>query len=100
MPMQTHGPSKSPEAQPSKEPQWTTGQGIGFLVAFSGWMLAAFSFIADVAVVGFMEVDEDIVPVAFGLLTGLGAVSAIPGTIVFHKCKTPPVEVTGCNTKQ
>ena len=58
-------------------------------MAFSGWMLAAFSFIADVVIVGFMEVDEDIIPVAFGLLTGLGVVSAIPGTVVFNKCKRP-----------
>ena len=89
MAKQTYGPGTPPDIKTTSEPQWTTGQGIGFLVAFSGWMLAAFSFIADVVIVGFMEVDEDIIPVAFGLLTGLGVVSAIPGTVVFNKCKRP-----------
>ena len=89
MAKQTYGPGTPPDIKITSEPQWTTGQGIGFLVAFSGWMLAAFSFIADVVIVGFMEVDEDIIPVAFGLLTGLGVVSAIPGTVVFNKCKRP-----------
>ena len=32
--------------------------------------------------------DEELTAI-FGLLAGLGVVSAIPGTIVFHKCKRP-----------
>lgn len=93
MPMQTYGPGNSPspgdspDKRPSREPQWTTGQGIGFLVAFSGWMLA-FLGLVGVIISGYVEADGSVTAV-FGASLGLGVVSAIPGTVVFNKCKHP-----------
>ena len=90
MATQKYGPGTSPgnhaDSQASSEPKWTTGQGIGFLVSLSGWILGAGGLIGVIATAG--EADGELVALC-GLLAGLGIVSAIPGTIVFHKCKRP-----------
>ena len=85
MPMQTHGPGTSSGGQASSEPTWTTGQGIGFLVAFSGWTLA-FLGLVGVIISDYIEADGQIVTI-FGSSVGLGVLSAIPGAVVFNKCK-------------
>ena len=45
MATQAYGPGTSASnqaaSQASSEPKWTTGQGIGFLVSLTGWILAA-----------------------------------------------------------
>ena len=74
----------------SREPDWTTGQGIGFLVALPGWIIvglagavAAFSV---GGVVGGVGESSAVLAVAI-LVAVFGAITAIPGTIVFNKCK-------------
>ena len=83
--------SPSPAYPPSdsREPDWTTGQGIGFLVALPGWMLVGLAALAAF-VGGFATSDGDEfvqVMVAAVVLGGLGLLTALPGTIVFNKCK-------------
>ena len=87
MAKQTYGPGTSPDRRTPSEPQWTTGQGIGFLVSFTGWLLAFFGLVG-VIISGNMEADGLVIAV-FGSSLGLGVVSAIPGTVVFNKCKRP-----------
>ena len=70
------------------EPEWTTGQGIGFLASLSGWLLAAAALIGGLVTASESGGDEQFTA-AFGLLAALGVVAAIPGTVVFHKCKRP-----------
>ena len=87
MATQRYGPGISSSAGPSREPEWTTGQGIGFLVSFSGWLVALFGLIG-VNVSGNMEADGAVVAI-FGSWIALGVISAIPGTVVFNKCGRP-----------
>lgn len=87
MPMETHGPGNSSDRRPSGEPKWTTGQGIGFLASFSGWLLAGLGFLG-LAVGVAVELEGEVMAV-LGPLTAFGVISAIPGTIVFNKCKRP-----------
>ena len=70
------------------EPEWTTGQGIGFLVALPGWL----AVLIGLAGAGIFASDEPGLPTAsVGLLVAAAAgfITAIPGTVVFHKCKRP-----------
>ena len=73
----------------SREPDWTTGQGIGFLVALPGWIAVALAVL--VAVIGTAASDGGGgagAAVGVATLTAVsGVVIAIPGTIVFYKCK-------------
>ena len=90
MATQAYGPGTSASnqaaSQASSEPKWTTGQGIGFLVSLCGWLIAAAGLIGLMITAPAGAGDDELVPI-FGLLAGLGVISAIPGTIVFHKCK-------------
>ena len=73
----------------SREPDWTTGQGIGFLVALPGWMivvLAAFTSVVGIAASNGGEGVSAVVGIAI-LTAVFGTIVAIPGTIVFNKCK-------------
>ena len=94
MATQAYGPGTSASnqaaSQASSEPKWTTGQGIGFLVSLTGWILAAAALVGVWITATEGGNDEELTAI-FGLLAGLGVVSAIPGTIVFHKCKRPPL---------
>ena len=74
-----------PQAQ-EDEPMWTTGQGIGFLVALPGWLLVAIGLLGagPASELGGEGVVIALVAAAFGVLI------AIPGTIVFNKCKRHP----------
>ena len=85
MPTQTYGPGTSPGSQSPTEPEWTTGQGIGFLVSFVGWLLA-FLGLVGVIISDYIGDDGQTVTI-FGSSVGLGVLSAIPGTVVFNKCK-------------
>ena len=75
----------------SREPDWTTGQGLGFLVALPGWII--FGLAALVGVIGLAAGTAD--TEQFGapelvivvLMALFGVVVAVPGTIVFNKCK-------------
>ena len=82
-PVPAHPPSGS------RDPEWTTGQGIGFLVALPGWLLLGLSML--VALVGLAVSDStDAGPEIFisGVIIAVfGMIIAIPGTIVFNKCK-------------
>ena len=94
MATQAYGPGTSASnqaaSQASSEPKWTTGQGIGFLVSLTGWILGAAALIGVMVTATEGGNDEELTAI-FGLLAGLGVVSAIPGTIVFHKCKRRPL---------
>ena len=82
-----YGPGDAPAAGTSREPQWTTGQGIGFLVSFSGWLLAGLGLIG--AMVSREFGADGVVSAAFGASAALGVIAAIPGTIVFNRCRRP-----------
>ena len=73
----------------SRDPHWTTGQGIGFLVALPGWILLGLSMLA--ALVGLLvsnSTDAGPAILAAGMGSAVfGMIVAIPGTIVFNKCK-------------
>ena len=45
-----HSPAPAYPPSGSREPDWTTGQGIGFLVALPGWII--FGLVALVGVIG------------------------------------------------
>ncbi len=85
MAMKEYGSGPSPVPGPSREPQWTTGQGIGFLVALPGCLLAL------VGLIGLMVTDGSPGNYIFGSGFARGAIGAIPGTIVFNKCSRPAV---------
>lgn len=72
----------------SNDPEWTLGQGIGFIVAFTGWMLAVLGYVSAVILVGLIEADSEIIPGICGLISLTGVLLAIPGTIVFKKCNS------------
>ena len=78
-----------------RDPKWTTGQGIGFLVALPGWIIFLGGLIAA-RVVSEQETSWGAEPNLFDgnslylFVTGIvGLLCAIPGTIVFNKCKRP-----------
>ncbi len=74
----------------SREPDWTTGQGVGFLVALPGWIIVGLAGIGALAAVYLVAADS---PIALHVVIGVvswavfGVIIAIPGTIVFNKCK-------------
>ena len=80
----------SAESTSRGEADWTTGQGIGFLVSLPGWTavgLAIVAFVVSAAGTTTSEIGDASLFVV-GLALGLGGlVCAIPGTIVFNKCK-------------
>ena len=74
-------------------PAWTTGQGIGFLVALPGYLSIFLSLLLLVAADSLSESGTTYDLLGAGL-TAFGAVgiiggllAAIPGSIVFYKCK-------------
>ena len=69
----------------SREPTWTTGQGIGFLAALPGWTIVGLA--ALVAINRLAAADTGTVLASAISATLFGVVIAIPGTIVFYKCK-------------
>ena len=73
----------------SREPDWTTGQGIGFLVALPGWMIVVLAALTSVIGVAASNGGEGVgAVVGIAILTAVcGTIVAIPGTIVFNKCK-------------
>ena len=85
MPAHEHHPEPSPDRMIPNEPQWTTGQGIGFLVSLGGWLIGGLGLVG-LAVGVYAELDGSVLA-ALGASTGIGAILAIPGTVVFHKCK-------------
>lgn len=87
MPTQEHRSEPSSDSTAPNEPQWTTGQGIGFLVSLGGWLMAALGLVG-LAVGVYAELDGAVLGV-LGASTGAGVILAIPGTVVFNKCKRP-----------
>ena len=86
-----HSPAPAYPPSGSREPDWTTGQGIGFLVALPGWIVVGLA--ALVGVIGLaagtsgsgqVGAPELLIIVGMALF---GKITAIPGTIVFNKCK-------------
>ena len=75
----------------SREPDWTTGQGIGFLVALPGWILVGMGAIAAAISIPLNvsgETASGLSVVSVAVVTCLvGFIWALPGTIVFNKCK-------------
>ena len=86
MSTQRYGPGDSPGVGPPGEPQWTTGQGIGFLVALPGLLSFFVGLFGSCAT----RDDGGGVLVGFVLTMAVGAIFAIPGVVVFKKCKRPP----------
>ncbi len=68
---------------------WTTGQGIGFLVALPGWIIVGLAALVAVIGVATSGGGDDVgAAVGIAMLTAVfGVIIAIPGTIVFNKCK-------------
>ena len=78
------------ESKSRGEADWTTGQGIGFLVSLPGWIAVGLAIAAFVAsAIGTITSEfGDTSLFVLGLSLGAGGlVCAIPGTIVFNKCK-------------
>ena len=73
----------------SREPDWTTGQGIGFLVALPGWIIVGLAALVAVIGVATSGGGDDVgAAVGIAMLTAVfGVIVAVPGTIVFNKCK-------------
>ena len=71
--------SSSQPVYDSREPDWTTGQGIGFLVALPGWLVVGLAALVAVA--------DPIGREVWVLTAVVGFLVALPGTIVFNKCK-------------
>ena len=70
-------------------PHWTTGQGIGFLAALPGCVFVVLSI--AVALVAF-ELEGDTMAIELasaGVVGALGLMAAVPGLIVFYKCRRP-----------
>ena len=85
-------PSGAPSPEPVSrgEAAWTTGQGIGFLVALPGWIaigLAVAVFVVSLTATDISEIGEYSLFVV-GVTLGAGGLGlAIPGGIVFNRCK-------------
>ena len=85
-----HSPAPAYPPVDSREPDWTTGQGIGFLVALPGWIIFGLAgVVAAFSVGGVVGGDSESSAVLVGalLVAAFGVITAIPGTIVFNKCK-------------
>ena len=82
--MSTQTTTSGPANSNPNEPEWTTGQGIGFLVSLTGWILAAAALIGVMITAGWH--DGEFIAY-FAVLAGLGLLAAIPGTTVFKKCR-------------
>lgn len=87
MPTPEHHSEPSSDSTAPNEPQWTTGQGIGFLVSLGGWLIGGLGLIG-LAVGAYAELDGSVLA-ALAASTGVGVILAIPGTVVFNKCKRP-----------
>jgi len=94
------GPVSTPRPQAQEdEPIWTTGQGIGFLVALPGWLLVAIGLLGAGPA---SEIGGEAVVAAL-VAAGFGVLIAIPGSIVFNKCKRQPPQrqaTTSKNTRK
>ena len=86
-----HGPAPGYPPSGSREPDWTTGQGIGFLVALPGWIIVGLAALVGVfGLAAGTSGSENFGAPELLVLVGpalFGVVIAIPGTIVFNKCK-------------
>ena len=86
-----HSPAPAYSPVDSREPNWTTGQGIGFLVALPGWILVGMGAIAAAISIPMNvsgETAGGVSLVGVAVVTCLvGFIGALPGTIVFNKCK-------------
>ena len=82
-------PSATNPLAVSREPEWTTGQGIGFLVALPGWILVGLAVLAAFVGAFGTASDDEFVRLVVGAIVvgGVGLLAAVPGTIVFGKCK-------------
>ena len=79
------------EAPVSQQPSWTTGQGIGFLVMLPGLIVIVAAVVAMLVTVWAVTDDDDMLTAlaaCAGVLT-LGLLAAVPGMIVFFKCRRP-----------
>ena len=67
-------PSPAPPRAASSDPDWTTGQGIGFLVALPGWIMVGVAVLA--ALVGAFGPSDDVefVQIMLGVLVVGGPV--------------------------
>ena len=85
-----HSPAPASPPVGAREPNWTTGQGIGFLVALPGWIIVGLAgMVAAFSVGGVLGGDSGSSPFLMGaiLAAAVGTIGALPGTIVFNKCK-------------
>ena len=81
-----HSPAPAYPPSGSRGPDWTTGQGIGFLVALPGWILVPLGVIGAIVASSFAGGDRALSLISLGVAIG-GLILAVPGTIVFTKCK-------------
>ena len=84
-----HSPAPAYPPVGSREPDWTTGQGIGFLVALPGRIIVGLAALVAVIGVATSGGGDDVgAAVGIAMLTAVfGVIVAVPGTIVFNKCK-------------
>lgn len=77
-----------PSNDTDRSPQtWTTGQGIGFLVAMIGTVLVVLAVTEMLIAVSTVDPGEDVTPElveSLGMLVA-GVVAVIPGVVVFRK---------------
>ena len=83
-------PQQQPRDRRNLQADWTTGQGIGFLVALPGWIIVGLAgVVAAFSAGSVLGGDADSSSFLMGaiLVAAFGAIGAIPGTIVFYKCR-------------
>ena len=76
--------------EPAK-PRWTTGQGLGFLVALPGLIITVLGVASMlVSVLAITDKDDALVGLLFsGGVAVVGLIAAVPGLIVFYRCARP-----------
>ena len=62
-----HSPAPAYPPSGSREPDWTTGQGIGFLVALPGWILVPLGLIGAIVASSFAGGDRALSLISLGV---------------------------------
>lgn len=83
---QSAPPSGQSDLSDRGEPEWTTGQALGFLVALPGWVMVPTSLIGLAIAAGY---GSGIAMAVCAASSVLSIALAIPGTIVMNKCERP-----------
>ena len=78
----------TPASPGSGEPQWTAGQALGFILTIPGLVLIVAACVAAMITAGLNDRDDAVLAlVSCGAGAMVGVVMAVPGMIVFYKCR-------------